>query len=69
VSFALWRVLQSYADRGLAQLLLSVVLVFAAGGLVYLGIARLLRVEELGVIRTLLRRRARPVPEAATLEE
>jgi len=69
VSFALWRALQGYAERGLGQLLLSVVVVFTAGGLVYLGTARLLRVEELGAVRTLLRRRARPVPEAATLEE
>ncbi len=63
VSFALWRALRGFADGGLAQLLLTVVVVFAAGGLVYLAVARLLRVEELGVVRTLLRRRARPVPE------
>ncbi len=63
VSYGLWRALQGFADGGLAQLLLTVVIVFAAGGLVYLAVARLLHVEELGVVRTLLRRRARPVPE------
>jgi hypothetical protein len=38
--------------------------VLGAGGLVYLAAARLLRVEELGVLRTLVRRRARPAPGA-----
>ena len=41
-------------------------LVFAAGGLVYLAAARLLHVEELGVLRTLVRRRARPALETDT---
>jgi putative peptidoglycan lipid II flippase len=66
VSFGLWRALRGFADGGLAQLLLSVVVVFAAGGLAYVGAARLLRLEELHVLGTLVRRRVRPAPEADT---
>ncbi len=44
-----------------------VVAVFGCGGLVYLGVARLLRVEELSVVSLLLRRgRALPHPPEET---
>ncbi|HJW74771.1 MAG TPA: murein biosynthesis integral membrane protein MurJ, partial [Thermoleophilia bacterium] len=66
VSYALWESLQGFAEGGFAQLLVTVVVVFAAGGLVYLAAARLLHVEELGVLRTLVRRRARPALETDT---
>jgi len=67
VSFALWHGLRSFADGGLPALIVVVVAVFGAGGLVYLGAARLLRVEELSVVDLLLRRgRALPRPPEET---
>jgi len=56
VSFALWHALRTYGDQGLARLILVVLIVFGVSGLVYLGLARLLRVEELSVVGVLLRR-------------
>jgi putative peptidoglycan lipid II flippase len=58
VSYALWHGLRSVADGGLVALIVVVAAVFGSGGLVYLGAARLLRVEELSVMN-LLRRRGR----------
>jgi putative peptidoglycan lipid II flippase len=66
-SAALWHGLRSFADSGLVPLTLVVVAVFGAGGLVYLGAAKALRVEELSVVNLLLRRgRNRVVPPAET---
>jgi hypothetical protein len=48
-------------------LIVVVVAVFGAGGLVYLGVAKALRVEELSVVNLLLRRgRRRIVPPEET---
>ena len=67
VSLALWHGLRSFADRGLGALIVVVVAVFGCGGLVYLGAAKLLRVEELSVVNLLLRRgRALPTPPEET---
>jgi putative peptidoglycan lipid II flippase len=66
VSFALWHALRAFGDQGLVRLILVVVIVFGVSGLVYLGLARLLRVEELSVVGLLLRRgggRRGPVEE------
>ena len=56
VSWGLWHGLRSFADSGLVPLILVVGAVFGAGGLVYLGAAKLLRVEELSVVNLLMRR-------------
>ena len=67
VSWGLWHGLRSFADSGLVPLILVVGAVFGAGGLVYLGAAKLLRVEELSVVNLLMRRgRKRVVPPAET---
>jgi hypothetical protein len=48
-------------------LIVVVTAVFGAGGLVYLGAARLLRVEELSVVKLLMRRgRGRHAPPEET---
>ncbi len=57
VSYAAWRALQEFAAAGLWQLGTAVVVSVAAGGAVYLALARVLRLEELGVVRAVLRRR------------
>jgi putative peptidoglycan lipid II flippase len=67
VSFALWHALHQFADRGLGRLVLTVVVVFGVSGLSYLGAARLLRVEELSVVRLLWRRGTKVVPTGADL--
>jgi len=59
VSFALWRTLRGFGDQGLLRLIVVVAVVFGVSGLVYLGLARLLRVEELSVVGLLWRRRGR----------
>ena len=67
VSFGLWHGLRTFADSGLLGLVAVVVAVFGIGGLVYLGAALLLRVEELSVVNLLLRRgRKRLVPPEET---
>ena len=57
VSGGLWLALRGFAAGGFLPLLSAVVAAVGAGGLVYLGLARLLRLEELAVVRQLLRRR------------
>ena len=57
VSYGVWWALQDFADGGFAQLVIAVVVAVAAGGGVYLGLARLLKLEELSVVRQVLRRR------------
>jgi putative peptidoglycan lipid II flippase len=56
VSVGLWRGLEGYADRGFVALLGIVAGSLALGGGAYLGVARLLRVDELAVVSRLLRR-------------
>ena len=48
---------QDFAAGGFPQLVVAVVAAVAAGGAVYLGLARLLKLEELSVVRQVLRRR------------
>ncbi len=57
VSYGVWRALQGFAAGGFWPLLASVLAAVAAGGAVYLGLARVLKLEELAVVRRLLRRR------------
>jgi putative peptidoglycan lipid II flippase len=57
VSAGLWFALRGFADGGFLRLLIAVVVAVGAGGLVYLGLAKLLKLEELSIVRQLVRRR------------
>jgi putative peptidoglycan lipid II flippase len=57
VSFGVWDVLDDALGRGLAGQIVSLGTALGLGGLVYVGIAKLLRVAELEQISRLLRRR------------
>ena len=57
VSFGIWDVLDGALGRGLVGQILSLGTGLAAGGLVYVGVARLLRIAELEQILSLVRRR------------
>jgi putative peptidoglycan lipid II flippase len=57
VSFALWDVLDGALGRGLLGQILSLGTALVAGGLVYVGAAKLLRIAELEQITRLVRRR------------
>lgn len=57
VSFGLWDLLDSTLGRGLLGQIVSLGVGLGFGGLVYLGVARLLRIAELDQIMRLLRRR------------
>ncbi len=57
VSFGVWDVLDSALGRGLVGQIVSLGVGLALGGLVYLGMAKLLRIAELEQITRLLRRR------------
>lgn len=59
VSGGLWYLLRGFAAGGFLQLLVAVTLAVGAGGLVYLGVARALRLEEMAVVRRMMRRRGR----------
>jgi putative peptidoglycan lipid II flippase len=59
VSYGVWWALQDFAADGFVQLVVTVIAAVAAGGAVYLGLARLLKLEELSVVRQVLRRRRR----------
>jgi hypothetical protein len=59
VSYGVWRALEGYAARGFPQLVVTVAAAVTLGGAVYLGLARLLKLEELSVVRQVLRRRRR----------
>ena len=59
VSGGLWFALRGFADRGFLALLATVLVAVGAGAAVYLGLAKLLKLEELAVVRQLLRRRRR----------
>jgi putative peptidoglycan lipid II flippase len=58
VSFGLWDLLDSALGRSLGGQLVSLSAALGAGGLVYLGAVRLMRVPELEQIVRLLRRRS-----------
>jgi putative peptidoglycan lipid II flippase len=65
VSGGLWLGLRGFAAGGFLRLLLSVLLAVGLGGLVYLGLAKALKLEELDLAWRLLRRRgAAPAPPA-----
>jgi putative peptidoglycan lipid II flippase len=57
VSYAVWRALEDFAAAGFWPLLVTVLVAVAVGGAVYVGMARLLGLEELGVLRQVLHRR------------
>ncbi len=57
VSYGVWEVLDSILGRGLAGQIVSLGAGLGLGGLVYLAVARLLRIAELEQITRLLRRR------------
>ncbi|HEY5168701.1 MAG TPA: murein biosynthesis integral membrane protein MurJ [Thermoleophilia bacterium] len=57
VSAGLWYALRGFADGGFVRLLIAVVVAVGAGGLVYLGLAKLLKLDELSIVRQLVRRR------------
>jgi putative peptidoglycan lipid II flippase len=57
VSFGVWDVLDGALGRGLAGQIVSLGTALALGGLVYAGMARLLRIAELEQMTRLLRRR------------
>ncbi|HEX5929974.1 MAG TPA: murein biosynthesis integral membrane protein MurJ [Solirubrobacterales bacterium] len=57
VSFGVWDVLDGVLGRGLIGQIASLGAGLGAGGLVYLGVARLLRIPELDQILSLVRRR------------
>jgi putative peptidoglycan lipid II flippase len=59
VSYGVWWALEEYAARGFPQLVVTVVAAVAAGGAVYLVFAKLLKLEELSVVRQVVRRRRR----------
>jgi len=58
-SYGTWRALHGLAGRGFWGLLATVTAVVLAGAAVYLGLAKLLGLEELAVVRQVLRRRGR----------
>ena len=49
--------MRGFAEGGFLRLLVAVVVAVGAGGLVYLGLAKLLKLEELSIVRQLVRRR------------
>lgn len=58
-SYGTWRALHGLAGRGFWGLLATATAVVLAGAAVYLGLAKLLGLEELAVVRQVLRRRGR----------
>jgi putative peptidoglycan lipid II flippase len=63
VSGGLWFALHGFAARGFLPLLVSVLVSVVAGGLVYLRISKVLKLEELAAVRQLWRRkRGRAIP-------
>ncbi len=64
VSGAAWHLLRGFAAGGLLPLLAAVLVAVSAGALVYLGVAKALRVEELDVLQMLRRRAGRSLPTA-----
>jgi len=57
VSFGVWDLLDNLLGRGLAGQIVSLGTALGAGGLVYLGTAKLMKIAELEQIMRLLRRR------------
>ena len=57
VSFGVWDLLDNALGRGLGGQIVSLGTALALGGLVYVGVAKLLRIAELEQITRLVRRR------------
>jgi putative peptidoglycan lipid II flippase len=57
VSFGVWDILDNALGRGLAGQIVSLGVALGAGGIVYVGAAKLLRVKELDQVLRLVRRR------------
>jgi len=64
VSFAVWQALGGLADEGFWGLLAAVLAAAGAGALVYIVLARVLRLEELSLVWQALRRRRPPAAAA-----
>jgi len=65
VSWGVWRALEGSASDGFVPLLAAVLTAVAAGAAVYIGLARVLKLEELTTVwRILRRRRTTPAPSA-----
>jgi len=58
IAAALWFALEGFAEGGFAQALAALLIAVAASGAAYVGAARLLRLEELSLVWSVLRRRA-----------
>ena len=65
VSAGLWFALRGFAAAGFVPLLIAVLVAVGAGGAVYLGLARLLKLDELSIVRQLARRRRRVTDSTA----
>ena len=59
VSAGLWFALRGFAAAGFVPLLIAVLAAVGAGSAAYLGLARLLKLDELSIVRQLARRRRR----------
>jgi hypothetical protein len=59
VSCGVWWALRDLAERGFWGLLAALVAAVVAGGAAYVGLAKLLKLEELSVVRQVFRRRRR----------
>jgi putative peptidoglycan lipid II flippase len=64
VAFVAWAALEGFAEGGFAQALVALLLAVAASGAAYVGAARLLRLEELSLVWSIIRRRARRSEQA-----
>jgi len=66
VSYGVWRALEGFAGGGFLPLLAAVLAAVGAGAAVYIGLAKVLKLEELTPVwRVLRRRRVAPAPSAA----
>ena len=50
VAYVVWRALEGFAEGGFTQALVALLVAVAASGATYVGAARLLRLEELGLV-------------------
>ncbi|HYN38844.1 MAG TPA: lipid II flippase MurJ, partial [Rhodospirillales bacterium] len=66
VSYGVWRALEGFAAGGFVPLLVAVLAAVFAGAAVYVGLAKVLKLEELTAVwRILRRRRSAPAPTPA----
>jgi putative peptidoglycan lipid II flippase len=69
VAAALWYALDGLADDGFAAALAVLLVTLAASGATYVAAARLLRLEELGMVWRVIRRRTRPTDPGRESEQ